>query len=162
VKKVLINFCAHLVDPNTRFYAIRLGEILANQKIIVSNQATQDSNSSLIYQEIRSTKSLLNRCLSAHGCRMPRRKTPLNTTENPTAGPSGEQSNPVEEQEVLEWDDGEFIHQNFPINSFEDIDEVMRKLSINDFARNLLVFNLFVYLFIFDIFPRLDHPLDPS
>ena len=76
----------------------------------------------------------------------------MNTTENPTAGPSGEQSNPVEEQEVLEWDDGDLIHQNFPINSFEDLDEVMRKLSINDFARDLLVFNFFIYLFIYFLY----------
>ena len=76
----------------------------------------------------------------------------MNTTENPTAGPSGEQSNPVEEQEVLEWDDGELIHQNFPIHSFEDMDEVMRKLSINDFVCDLLVFNLFAYIYLFFIF----------
>lgn len=71
---------------------------MANKIMIVSSQAIQASNNSIIIRETRKTRGLLIRFLMANGFRVSRRKTPVNTTENPTARASGEQSAPVEEQ----------------------------------------------------------------
>ena len=62
---------------------------------------------------------------------------------NPTVGPSEEKSSPVEE---------EFVHRFLPIDSPEQMDEVMGKLPSIEFADDILVLYLYIYfLYLFNV-----------